>query len=341
MQIKDFIPSSLPLLNYIDSLYSLEGNKPFRNYIILIVQHLLGSSIPFFTMLEKGGVKSKDVYIVGKAYSSHPLVVNRLIQKGYRLRFKDVFECMEDQPYDSILEKHIIQSCRKLFQRIDGNKKGLIIDDGGKAIRLLHEKYPEMVKRFVCVEQTSRGARIVNKINLKCPVINVARSNAKTFYESPIIAKSMVDELINNIKFWKKASVFQLINQKVLLLGYGFIGENVANEFRKHGFNIIVYDSDKTQLQKAYLHGFSIVKKREKAYKFISILVGCTGTSALQEKEFQLLKSGTLLVNMASTDTEFSSWKLRSKGEIVYKHVLQSDKKYLEKLIPCHLRIFN
>lgn len=285
-------------------------------------------------MLEKGGAKPKDIYIVGKAYSSHPEVVELLLQRGYQLSFDDVFDYVEDQPYDTVLQKHIIDSTENLLERVEENERGIIIDDGGKAIQLLHQMYPQVADRFACIEQTSRGARTINTLRLSCPVINVARSDAKTQLESPVIAKAMVDEFIQALKRWKDAEAFRLSDKRVLLLGYGFIGENVARELLAQGFDISVYDPDENKLQKAQSQGLSPIGNRSKAFNKVSVLIGASGKPVIQNEEFQLLKPNTLLVNMASTDTEFSAWDLRSKGKNVHTNVLPSDTEYLKGYMP-------
>lgn len=332
------IPRTLPLLDYVMKLYSLEQTHRLNGYKILAVQHLLGSTIPFFTALEKAGAKPEDIYIVGKAYSSHPLVVKRLQQKGYQVTPEAVFDFSEDRPYDSILERHIIDSTAALLEEIGGNQQGLIIDDGGKAIKLLHQNYQQEAHRFTCVEQTSRGTRTISALQLKTPVVNVARSEAKTQLESPLIAKAMVSELISSLKRWEKANVFHLSDKRVLLLGYGFIGKNVAKELSLRGFYVSVYDLDENKLRKAESEGFKPINDLGKGYKTTDVLVGSSGTPVITDEEFKKLKQGTLLVNMASTDTEFSAWNLRTKGEIVYQHVLPHDKKYLSQFIPLSWR---
>jgi len=330
----DTIPTSLPLLDYVENICSLENRALFRGYKVLAVQHLLGSTIPFFTMIEKGGVKPRDIYIIGKAYSSHPMVVKRLKRKGYNVNFETVFNFLENKPYDSILERHILEIIKKLIKKIGKFQKILIIDDGGKAIKILHEKYAKKSKHFTCVEQTSRGARVVSNLKLKCPVINVARSRLKTIYESPLISKAMVSELLNLLKHWEKLEIFRFTNKRILLLGYGFIGQRVAETLRKKGFHITVYDPDEKQLIKARNDKFTIVRDRSRLYKSIDILIGSSGTQVFSGREFQKLRYGTLLVNMASSDIEFAAWNLRPKGKIIYQHILPTDKKYLKHKMP-------
>lgn len=334
----DKIPKSLPLLNYVNKLFSLKQTRPFVGCKILAIQHLLGSTIPFFTILEKAGVNPTDLHIVGKAYSSHPLVVRELQQKGYRITFDDVFDFREDKPYDSILEKHIDNSILNLLETIDEYKKGLIIDDGGKAITLLNQKYRPFAARFACVEQTSRGIRVIRRLKLMCPVINVARSEAKTRIESPIIAKTMVNKFVRSLKRWRNANVFRLVDKKLLIIGYGFIGENVAKELRDLRFNVSIYDLDKYKLEKARKARFQCYSNLDEALKTTFVVIGCSGRQVMNNRNFQKLKPGSLLINMASTDTEFSAWNLRVKGKIIHQNVLNSDKKYLRQFMPLSWR---
>ncbi|MFH0773421.1 MAG: NAD(P)-dependent oxidoreductase [bacterium] len=327
------IPASLPALTYLSHLYNLEKIRPFDGLKILAVQHLLGSTIPFFEMLEKGGVKPQDVYIVGKAYSSHPKVVKLLQAKGYNVTFDEVFDHIDNLPYDTTLEKHIISTAKNLLDNL-GKKRGLIIDDGGKAIRLLHQLYPQLADRFTGVEQTSRGARLVSTIDLKCPIVNVARSDAKTINESPMIAKSMVDEFVTSLIRWDASGVFKAKGNNMLLLGYGYIGEQVAKKMKNYDFNVTVYDPDSNKLKKAMDDGYVTVSIRANAYDKAHIIVGASGTQVIPHEEYNALAKGTLLVNMASTDTEFSAWNLRPQGKIVDQCILPSDKQYLSTYMP-------
>jgi len=284
--------------------------------------------------LENAGVKPDDIYVVGKAYSSHPLIANELKRRGYHIDDDTLFDSKEDQPYDSILEEHIISSCNSLLTGMNNKTKGLIIDDGGKAIKLLHKSYPDKAKYFHCVEQTSGGARVVELLTLKCPVVNVARSEAKTVHESPFIAKSMVHEFISSLERWDCANIYLPKSKNVLLLGFGFIGENVAEELRYHGFTLTIYDPDKNKLLKASLKGFMISGDVDIIYKNADIIVGTTGTQVIPEKDLEKLRPGVFLVNMASTDTEFSAWNLRPLGKVVHQHILASDTQYISNKIP-------
>lgn len=327
---------SLPLLEYVGERYIGE-KRPFWGYKILAVQHLLGSSIPLFLMLEKGGALRQDIYVVGKAYSSHPSIVKKLVSRGYNLSFADVFTFVDNKPYDSVLEKNILRFCSVMVEKglKDKRQKALIIDDGGKAIQLVHRRYPHLLGRVCSVEQTSRGARALASMQLSMPVVNVARSEAKTILESPIIAKIMVQEFINSLDEWNKTKVFQLKDNKILVLGYGFIGEHVVYELLKLGFDIAVYDPDHERLKKAAdIPKIKPISRRSGVYSDVSVIIGCSGKPSIPIGEFQRIRPGTLLVNMASTDTEFSAWRFRNKQHIVHQRVLPSDELYLQEFFP-------
>jgi S-adenosylhomocysteine hydrolase len=329
------IPQTLPLLEYVAEQKKIDTLLPFKDYKIIAVQHLLGSTIPFFEMLTRGGAEPKNIYIVGKAYSSHPLVVARLKKAGYQIDSDHVFDNAIGEPYDSVLESHIIATCQKLFETKHPGQKVLIIDDGGKAIKLLHHSFIEQIKDFTCLEQTSRGARVVESLKLLCPVINVARSEAKTIHESPFIARAMVHEFLHSLDEWETARVYKPLSKNVLLMGYGFIGENVANELLSHGFNLTIYDPEEKRRIKAQKNGLSILTDQNQLYnQDFTILVGASGTQVLAGMDLSRLPKNVLLVNMASTDTEFSAWNLRPQGKIIHQHVLQSDTEYLQKNLP-------
>lgn len=332
--LSEIIPTTLPLLEYVNTKYNIEKSQPFRGYVVLAVQHLLGSTIPFFDMLVRGGAEPGNIHIVGKAYSSHPLVVQELKKNGYQLQINDIFDYAVDKPYDSILEKNIIATCQKILHNKQPGQKVLIIDDGGKAIKLLQNSFSQITPDVACIEQTSRGSRVVESLKLLCPVVNVARSEAKTIHESPFIAEAMVHEFLNSLLEWETAGIYKPLSKNVLLLGYGFIGENVANELLFHGFNLKIYDPEEKRRNKAIRSGFKVINNPQDVYKHGDIIIGASGTEVLNNIDLSQLSDKTLLVNMASTDTEFSAWNLRPLGEIIHEHILSIDTKYLQEKMP-------
>jgi len=319
------LPISLPLIDYLDNKYQITHQQPFKNTVLFAIQHLLGSTVPLLLAIEKGGVNKHDVYLVGKAYSTHPVVMSYLKDHGRHV-LNAIMGYSEDVPYDMVLEDNIRHTFRKLIDKFkldESSTKILLLDDAGKGIRILHEEFPRYAHYFKCVEQTTRGIREIEDIELKCPVVNVARSWAKTSYEAPLIAQSMVQELLHALERWQ--FVFTLTNHTILLFGYGTVGEYVCTELTTKGFSVLVFDTNQARLERANESGYQTLRNYAEALSSVGMVVGCTGTPHLSNDELRALQPGTLLVNMASSDLEFAAWRFRKAAIIVHETVLPSD----------------
>lgn len=315
---------ALPLLEHLAARWRVYERRPFAGCAVLAVQHLLGSTASLLRAIEGGGASPDAFFVVGKAYSSHPGVVARLKDLGYRV--EDAIEGFSDGiPYDRVLEQVVHHTLRTLISErlVDraSEPRVLLIDDAGKAIRALHEEYPHVAQYFRCVEQTTRGVRSLQGLDLRCPVVNVARSEAKLLYESPLIAKSMVEELAARLDTWRL--IFQLRNRRALLLGYGAVGEKVAEELSRREFEVLVFDRDPTRRARAAREGYRLVSRRRDGLPEAGLIVGCTGTDSLPTSELKAVAQGSLLVNMASSDLEFGAWRLRPTGRVI--HTSKSD----------------
>lgn len=307
----------LPLLDFLLETEGLYTNKPFEGYALLAVQHLLGSTATLLQALVQSGIVPHQSYVVGKAYSSYHQVITLLTKQGFKI-VNALAGYRDNLPYDTVLEAHIDRVIARLVNdyQPSENRRVLLIDDAVKAIRLLHTKYPELAQYFHCVEQTSRGVREVAKISLMCPVINVARSWAKKQHEAPLIAHSMIIELQRLRKEWQ--DIYRLPNLRVVLIGYGVIGAEVCKQFKIAGFEPIVFDQDSSRLTQAGADGNKVVTDLAAALPEAGLVAGCTGKPSLRKDDFDFISPRTLLVNMGSSDLEFSPWLFRGLGKIIH-----------------------
>lgn len=320
----DAIPHQLPLLTFLENSYDIERKLPFNGYACVFIQHLLGSNIPLINSIEKGGVKKEDIYIIGKAYSSNISVLNYFEKNNYN--YINSYEGYSiDICYDNILKNEI----RKVFISLlfNSNLPILLLDDAAKGICIAHEDiFKQYLYRFKCVELTSRGISEINKIILKCPVINVATSDAKKRIEAPLIGKSMVFELMELLNSWKK--YYRPPNNNVLIIGYGAIGKSVCKELLNYGFNILVYDIDSEQINSAKRSKY--VTTNDFSVESLSgIVIGCTGTASISYDKFNSFQDGTLFVNMASSDLEFGLWKFEGNKSVFLFHKTKKNKQTL------------
>jgi hypothetical protein len=190
----------------------------------------------------------------------------------------------------------------------------LLIDDGGRAIRMLHsDRFADIRDRFTCVEQTRCGIRTIEDLRLRIPVINVAESWVKLEHESPMIAESVNRELARKLAAMRSAGI--RIGRRALIIGYGAIGRAVGSELRDDGWEVDVYDADARRLTDAAGDGFGPHEDLRRALRLGGVIIGCTGKPVLDRPDYALIPEGAILISASSADVEFRSWQLRPVGD--------------------------
>lgn len=312
----------MPLLNSVNREYWAKRSVDLTNHVLLAVQHLQGSTVPLLDSLLAMGIEPHNAFIIGKAYSSHPSVVSYLQEAGFNLYARDAM-LSPSNPYECEIEKDIEDALDRVcgFLRKHPEMNCLILDEGGKAIRRLHESNASTANKFICVEQTTRGIKEIEHIDLLCPVINVARSKAKREYESPLIGQSMFEKLREALSEWQPH--FSPLSADVFVIGYGVVGKALSTILAKNGWSVVIGDTDRDRLRIAENDGHLVCNNIDMELSRTSIVVGCTGKEILNDHRLGLLRSGILLVNGASSDIEFSAWRLRANGEIRYTRVAE------------------
>lgn len=271
------------------------------------LQHLFMSSATLFGALESTGIEPKDMRLQGKIYSTNYRAAAHLEERGATVAGSSrrlVSDDFEKEMAESV-EWELNQLIDKLPHPPEKNPKPqvLIIDDGGKAIQILHKKFPEFAGYFVAVEQTRRGARAVREIaDLKCPVVNVAESWAKLKWESPMIGHSVMLEVTRKLDELEKGGVDT--GKEATILGYGAVGQAVAQALTQRGFNVHVFDPDPKRRAKAKAEGMQPHAKMKDALPHGQTLVSCVGKRTLTPQHHDLLPDGAIMVNAASSDDE-------------------------------------
>jgi len=283
------------------------------------LQHLFGSTASLVHRIVKNRVAPGNVFLLGKPYSTNPRVASLLKNKlGYWVHPDSV-----DQPCDlendNQMDQRIIETLERISESIKRQgiyppMRFLLIDDGGRAIRLLHSaRFADIRRHFTCVEQTRCGTRSIADLDLEVPVINVAESWVKLEYESPLIATSVNRELSKKLKGLSLAGI--PVSGKALIIGYGAIGKAVAEEFARDGRDVVVYDNQVTRLAQAARDGYRIIPDLRSALARGGVIVGCTGLPVLGHADYPEIADGSLLISASSADVEFRAWNLRARGE--------------------------
>jgi S-adenosylhomocysteine hydrolase len=287
---------SLPLLEYTSSLFS---NVDLNDTYILCAQHLVSTSYSLFYKLIELGLKPFNLAAIGKCYSTDHSAIIEMKKLGIDI-------CDSSSTFDSHLsfdeqyKNNIKNFVQKRIKKLKNNlfKQIIVLDDGGDLLIEVNS----IIKndsRIIGIEQTSSGFHKIKDIEPRFPIINLARSPAKLFHESPIIAKLVIDSLTLNIQN------LDLKSGKALIIGNGPIGSHI-HHLLAPDHKVTIYDkiSSKSEITK------------EEFYKRLGefdIIIGSTGTPILDLKDFELLKPNALLVSTSSSDREFNAYILRRK----------------------------
>jgi len=300
-----YITKELPLLN---ELVDIKGSLSLSNTILFAVQHLLGSNIPLFLILNKLGIDFSNMFIIGKTYSSNPVVISELQKLGAyvhpdSLKIKEI---SLRRDYRTILSKSVTELFKKLepkFKQTPKPKRLLILDDGAVGISIVNHYRNNIDADVIAIEETRSGAEIIKGLNkISFPVIDVAESKAKLIYESPFIANSIIQKLSYRLKDFPIK--INLKKAKVLVVGFGALGSEVAKRIRKINNRIMVYDLDDKKIHEASKSGF-IPIDLEKQLIESEIIIGCVGKSWLPVNAEEIIRNDSILISGSSSNVEF------------------------------------
>jgi S-adenosylhomocysteine hydrolase len=187
-------------------------------------------------------------------------------------------------------------------------KPTLIIDDGGYVLPTVVKEFSHELPRFVgLVEQTISG---INKIRplepLPVPVFSVAESNLKATIESYGVADASVRSIISLLPHEK----FE--GQPALVVGYGRIGQEVANILRARRMRVAVYDKELVRIVAAHERGFATDTDlgRLVAQHRPFLIVGSAGANSMMGPHFARIRRDCFLASVTSRNYEFAIHEL-------------------------------
>lgn len=291
---------------------AMGGPEALAGLKMISVQHLFPTTETLFEELEANGLDPKQTTLLGKNYSADPDVVYGMRANGWTvpdiilqklLVARDATTNAEVSPLGGYL--------KRMFEGVDPTtaKKPsfLILDEGGKLLKLLHDHFPEYAPLCVCVEQTDRGIQVIEDMkahgkDLLCPVVNVARSVTKKELEAPMIGESVVFSTLTELE---RANVdLSKKPKEATVIGYGAVGKATADALRRRGYTVYVHDIDPAKMEAAKADGCSPMG-RDEALSHAHLLFSCTGRTTITPDEFDAkLPNGSVLVNAASGNHE-------------------------------------
>ncbi len=276
---------ALPVLDYTAELCQFN----LQNAGVLARQHLLSTTYDLFEKLFAKNLNPNNVFLLGKCYSTNRETLGRFVARGARVSpYSCAFDSHRhfDEQSNEAVEKLLAYSSSQL----SGLERVLIIDDGGDLLLAANGAF----KNAFGIEQTSSGFRKLNYAPLKYPVVNVARSEAKLKFESPMIAEIVAVKL----------QPYLLESSRILIIGNGAIGNSIYELLGKR-YSVTSYDvsGNKQEL-------FSESKLKLDVY---DIIIGCTGNTVLQPEQLKQCKKDVVLASASSSDIEFPALFLRKQ----------------------------
>jgi S-adenosylhomocysteine hydrolase len=287
-------------LQLLESLRDIYEAKTFQNTLLLVCHHVLESNLILLDYIVNAGINPQNVFVIGKSYSTSPKIIKQYEDLGVKVD-ENSLAFDSHMSFDEQFKKYV----RTFLYHLDKDKikkydKILIMDDGGELLSQVNEFFKND-KRVVGVEQTASGYHRLSRLDLNFPIISVATSKAKLEHESPMIAEEVVKKLYKRINQMDKKV------KKVLVIGNGPIGSNIATLLRED-YEVVVYDkvAERTELSEVEFN---------KILPECDIIIGCSGQASIIETHYPYLKKDVLLVSASSSDREFESHKIRKIHE--------------------------
>ncbi|HEY1101541.1 MAG TPA: NAD(P)-dependent oxidoreductase, partial [Myxococcota bacterium] len=329
---RDDLAARMPVLDDVNKL--LGGKDKLKGLKFCAVQHLFPTTGELLRALESNGLDPKQATISGKNYSTNHDVMHRLRADGWNIPTLSIQKLLltnedgstrEVSPLGNYLAAMFadVRALQKNDPAAFAKLKGpmfLVLDEGGKLLKLIHELVPELAHLCVAVEQTDRGVQVIeemkrNGIELLCPVVNVARSEAKKKNEAPMIGESVVHSAFLAIEQLNER--LTITPKEAVVIGYGAVGKATADALRRRGYTVFVHDIDPKKMQQAQADGCT-PGTREETLQHAHLLFSCTGQTTITPDEFDaLLPKHAVLVNAASGNHELGMEGRESGGGLL------------------------
>ena len=187
----------------------------------------------------------------------------------------------------------------------------MVLDDGGDATKLLHDKYPELLKEVRGIsEETTTGVHRLYEMmragTLKVPAINVNDSVTKSKFDNLYgVRESLVDGV-------KRATDVMLAGKIAVVAGFGDVGKGSAASLRGQGARVLVTEIDPICALQAAMEGYQVVTMEEAAPQG-DIFVTATGNiDVITLDHMRQMKDRAIVCNIGHFDSEIQIAALRN-----------------------------
>ena len=192
-----------------------------------------------------------------------------------------------------------------------GWKPNMILDDGGDATKIIHEKFPDLLKDIKGLsEETTTGVHRLKEMEkiglLKLPAINVNDSVTKSKFDNLYGCK---ESLVDGIR---RGTDVMMAGKIAVVAGYGDVGKGSAASLRGAGARVCVTEIDPINALQAAMEGYEVVTMDE-ACSFGDIFVTATGnTDVITIEHMRKMRDRAIVCNIGHFDNEIETEALKN-----------------------------
>ncbi|MGI9205605.1 MAG: adenosylhomocysteinase [Woeseiaceae bacterium] len=291
----DWARHNMPILKAIKQRMSVE--LPFKGHKIGICLHVEAKSGVWIETLMAGGA---SVAITGSPGSTQDDTAAYLVKEMgvevFAWRSETIDEHMENA------------------KRVLDAGPTIIADNGGDLHYLLGKDdiYKKLRESIIgATEETTTGAnRLREELpSFDFPTIIINDTMAKRIVENRYgVGISVVDGIM-------RTTNIMLGGKTVVVVGYGYCGQGVAQRLRGLGAHVTVVDTAPMAQLEAHFEGLKTAVL-EDALSDADIVITVTGRdAAIQKRHFELMKDGVVLCNAGQNSSEIDIESLREMAE--------------------------
>lgn len=193
----------------------------------------------------------------------------------------------------------------------NGWTPNMILDDGGDLTKIIHEKYPDILKDIKGIsEETTTGVARLYQMQregkLKVPAINVNDSVTKSKFDNLYgCQESVIDGI-------KRATDVMIAGKRVVVCGYGNVGKGCAQAFKSQGARVVVTEIDPICALQASMAGFEVLPIEDVVSK-ADIFVTATGNvDVITIEHMRQMKDCAIVGNIGHFDNEIQVEALKN-----------------------------
>tara|TARA_Y100001970_G_scaffold58340_1_gene74021 strand:+ start:330 stop:1619 length:1290 start_codon:yes stop_codon:yes gene_type:complete len=190
-------------------------------------------------------------------------------------------------------------------------KPNMILDDGGDATKIIHEKYPKLLDDIRGLsEETTTGVHRLKDMEknglLKVPAINVNDSVTKSKFDNLYGCK---ESLVDGIR---RGTDVMMAGKIAVVAGYGDVGKGSAASLRGAGARVCVTEVDPINALQAAMEGYEVVTMND-ACEYGDIFVTATGNvDVITLEHMRKMRDRAIVCNIGHFDNEIQTEALRN-----------------------------